>query len=305
MVHNVWLPALFLLTLFGAELFVGLIVGLFEEINSFDSSRLYNVLWPTFNLREQEREDVVTALLELNRQMRPHNRIYADFECSVVRKGDESSADRGSLTSECMALRVAVAALMTEVTQLETLGHSPQTGKLELQHCMAALSWKLQDRVKHIAQTTAQEDVRSAQCSQVSHWLVGLVAAGCSECVEGLLTEKACTEEIRAEEQQQVRLESVSRMLTGIWQVWSQFGYFGTTQAEHSSRWEAIEDACDVIGSQLFEQHAQDGSLWEKLECTWSEGLVELMQLLEINQVTLASLVGFLTFRLGCSLCQF
>ena len=85
-------------------------------------------------------------------------------------------------------------------------------------------------------------------------------------------------------------------------QVWSHFGYFGTTQAEHNSRWDAIGDACDVIGTQLFEQHAQDCSLWEKLECTWSEGLVELMRLLEINQVTLVSLVGFLTF---CSLCQF
>ena len=112
--------------------------------------------------------------------MRPHNRIYADFECSVMSKGVGPSADRGSLTCECMSLRVAVATLIKEVTQLETLDHSLQTGKLELQHCMVALSWKLQYKLKHIAQTTTQEDMRSAQCSQVSHWLAGLVAAGVS-----------------------------------------------------------------------------------------------------------------------------
>ena len=40
---QLWFIAyIFLLTLFGAELFVGLIVGLFEEINSIESSRLYN-----------------------------------------------------------------------------------------------------------------------------------------------------------------------------------------------------------------------------------------------------------------------
>ena len=61
-----------------------------------------------------------------------------------------------------------------------------------------------------------------------------------------------------------------------------------------SSRWDLIEDACDAIGLQLLEQHGGDG-MWEKLENMWSEGLVELTQLLEIHQVPACLLVGFIT----------
>ena len=203
---QLWFIAyIFLLTLFGAELFVGLIVSLFEEINSLDSSRLYNILQSTFNLREQEREDVVTALLELNRQMRPHNRLMADLECNVVSEDCTSgSEDGGSLTRECMSLRDTVAALMREVTQLSMLNGAVFT---ELQHCLPGLLWKLQDGLKlTAAHTNSQEGVRSAQCSFVSWWLSGLVAAGCGECIEQLLTEKETTEEARAEVQEQVRL---------------------------------------------------------------------------------------------------
>ena len=50
------------------------------------------------------------------------------------------------------------------------------------------------------------EDARSAQCDFVSWWLSGLVAGGCCERIEKLLTEKACTDEDRAEMQEQVRL---------------------------------------------------------------------------------------------------
>ena len=164
-----------------------------------------NVLWPTFNLREQEREDVVTALLELNRQMRPHNRLMADLECNVVSEDCTSgSEDGGSLTQECMSLRDTVAVLMREVTQLSMLNGAVST---ELQHCLPGLLWKLQDGLKlTAAQINSQEDVRSAQCSFVSWWLSGLVAAGCGECIEQLLTEKETTEEDRAEVQEQVRL---------------------------------------------------------------------------------------------------
>ena len=85
-------------------------------------------------------------------------------------------------------------------------------------------------------------------------------------------------------------------------QVWSQFGYFGTRQATHSSRWEAVEAACNALSEQLFKQHAESG-IWTKLENCWSDGLNQLTQLLEIQQVTLACLlVRFLTFWFGLQL---
>lgn len=84
-------------------------------------------------------------------------------------------------------------------------------------------------------------------------------------------------------------------------QVWSQFGYFGTVPGAPSSRWDLIEDACDAIGLQLLEQHGGDG-LWEKLENMWSDGLVELTQLLEIHQVPACLLVGLITFWFGLQL---
>jgi hypothetical protein len=191
----------FLLTLFGAELFVGLIISLFDEINSIDSSRMYNVLWPTFSLREQEREDVTTALLELNRRMRPHNRMLADLECSVL--NHSMSGDEGSLSDECTALRSAVALLIHEIMQLPNLGGKTQQSSLKLRSSIGGLSWKLQDTLKRVAQTHAPEDIRSIQCSQVSHWLAGLVSAGCSEWVESLAAKHACAEN-RAEVQEQV-----------------------------------------------------------------------------------------------------
>jgi hypothetical protein len=45
-----------------------------------------------------------------------------------------------------------------------------------------------------------------------------------------------------------------------------------------------IEAACDAIGLKLLEQHGAS-DIWDRLENSWSTGLVELMELLEVEQL--------------------
>eukprot|EP00656_Telonema_subtile_P001592 TRINITY_DN10697_c0_g1_i1.p1 TRINITY_DN10697_c0_g1~~TRINITY_DN10697_c0_g1_i1.p1 ORF type:complete len:375 (-),score=80.56 TRINITY_DN10697_c0_g1_i1:61-1185(-) len=67
----------FLLTIFSSNLLVGVIMAQFLEVETIESPRLYTALEDIFAFTSQEREEMLTSMLELNRKLNLYNREFA------------------------------------------------------------------------------------------------------------------------------------------------------------------------------------------------------------------------------------
>ena len=66
----------FVMTIFCANLFIGVVITLFVDSTSIKSTRLAAALSPLFDFSPTEREAAIAAVLKLNRQMQPYNRSF-------------------------------------------------------------------------------------------------------------------------------------------------------------------------------------------------------------------------------------
>ena len=84
------------MTIFCANLFIGVVITLFVNSTSIKSTRLAAALSPLFEFSPTEREAAIAAVLKLNRQMQPYNRSF-----DVI---SESKLGTSRSTSTCAQL---------------------------------------------------------------------------------------------------------------------------------------------------------------------------------------------------------
>lgn len=87
----------FCVTLFCAELAVGIILTMLVAAMSIESPRLFSVLRHTFDLGESEQEEVTATLLDLNLKFKPHNKVFASVAADAC---DWESWEKSPLFSE-------------------------------------------------------------------------------------------------------------------------------------------------------------------------------------------------------------
>ena len=87
-VARMWFMAcIFIVTMLCSDLFVGVIVSLYGDVQSIKSSRLGAVFVKLLELPSQSRAGVTTSVLKLNREMGSISQLIIDIEVGDNKNG--------------------------------------------------------------------------------------------------------------------------------------------------------------------------------------------------------------------------
>lgn len=262
----IWfLTYIFLVTMFCCELFVGVIISEFLEIHSIKSPRLFNALEPIFEFGPTEREAVLDGLLRLNRMLQPYNRCFfalLDNTPAVqhVMMPASQLAVPKRLHNSSSELFVAAISQLTAAKDAEQIRvhneyqaarRNKDRSDVDLQphisQCVPVLLLRLGQELVAITKAgtpDSWEQMTKQHCEAITQWLVGFMAAMCSEGI---------TDHFNF-----VKHNDKERKA----QVLKHFQYFSSNRSlSGASEWSKVVDACHIAVDKIFDLYRGDSWL--------------------------------------------
>jgi hypothetical protein len=197
-----FLMFVFLFTMFCCELFVGVIISEFIEINSIKSPRLFNALEPIFEFGPTEREAVLAGLLQLNRKMQAYNRAFVAVLDNKPPASIKNRKTPGSQLAVPKRLHKSMTELFTAIlSQLSVIKDNEPTPlykesgsdqldsrdnrvQAHISQCVPVLLMALGQELVSITKENVSgnfDETRKQHRKAVTQWVVGFMAAMCTE----------------------------------------------------------------------------------------------------------------------------